>query len=638
MKLENPKRAERTTVDTTRARVSARSSFRRVAPRGSVARTTQVLVLASALASLSACSSETTYETVAVAPNVEVPFAPIAQEPLRALPVFGGHGLVVGLTLWVADPERDLIYVHEANGGTIDRIATIVLPRGSTPFRLARVGDTVHATLRGSGSVARLDVNEHVLLGVHEVCADPRGVAADGGRALVACAGGELVATDTNGAIERRVMLEADLRDVVIDARGTTYVSVFIAARVLELDGALAVVRRHEIPREVAPPVMEEELDPHAPITHPGGPLFDFERLPNTAWRMRAAPSGGVDVLHQLSAVSALATPPPPRGTVGDYGSGADSGSAGRPIVAVALTTIDAEGTPSTLRLAGGGFFVDFARTPLGLALAGGATGVNAAGVAFVQEIEPTVYAPSSLMGLGETVPSVEDFAGNAIGLARDTALVVGAATNTPRASTPIADTGHAIFHRTTSVAMACVSCHAEGRDDGLVWDFGRGPRRTQPLTGGILSTGAFHWKGDVRDMAEIMTRTFETQMRGDALQRIEIESLERWLDGLESVGASAEDHAVGRGAELFVTAGCDSCHSGPAGTNGLSAVMDDGERWQVPMLRGAGLRAPYFHDGCASTLRGALDGCEGRAPHPGVETLDDAQLDDLAAFVSTWD
>lgn len=623
---------------TTRARptCSSETSTRTGAPRafGRCARHTFALLALLALASVACAGDERGLEAVYAAPDVASPIAPIDRAPLRALPVFGGHGLVVGDTLWVADPERDVVYVHANEGATIDRIATIALPRGSTPFRLAHADGIVYASLRGSGSLARLDASEHTFLGVHEVCADPRGVAADVERVLVACAGGELVETDPNGTITRRVMLEPDLRDVVIDERGVVYVSVFIAARVLELDDALSVARRLAVPDEVPPPVLDEALDP------PGFTRPTLPRFANTAWRMRAAPGGGVDVLHQLSATTALATPSDdPRVDPGDYGSATGGGElGGRAIVAGALTMIDARGAMRTLHLVGAGFFVDFARTPRGIAFGAGGEGEGSGGLVLTSSRAPGFELPQLHAAIRRAVPSVEAFADTAVGLARTTARVVGFHASPVAEPPTVFDTGHEIFHRTTEVAMACASCHAEGRDDGLVWDFGRGPRRTQPLTGGLLSTGAFHWKGDVRDLQEIMTRTFEEQMRGEPLERIEVEALATWLDGLEAVGATAADDAVARGAEHFVTAGCDSCHSGPAGTNGLSAVLDDGERWQVPMLSGVGLRAPYFHDGCAPNLRAALDGCDGRLPHPGAETLSESERDDLAAFVSTWD
>ena len=41
------------------------------------------------------------------------------------------------------------------------------------------------------------------------------------------------------------------------------------------------------------------------------------------------------------------------------------------------------------------------------------------------------------------------------------------------------ADTGHLVFHANAGGGLACASCHAEGNDDGRVWNFachGRAP------------------------------------------------------------------------------------------------------------------------------------------------------------------
>ena len=47
-------------------------------------------------------------------------------------------------------------------------------------------------------------------------------------------------------------------------------------------------------------------------------------------------------------------------------------------------------------------------------------------------------------------------------------------------------DTGHLVFHSNAGGSLACASCHAEGNDDGRIWNFTcQGPRRTQSLQAG---------------------------------------------------------------------------------------------------------------------------------------------------------
>ena len=65
-------------------------------------------------------------------------------------------------------------------------------------------------------------------------------------------------------------------------------------------------------------------------------------------------------------------------------------------------------------------------------------------------------------------------------------------------------DTGHELFHRDAGAGIACASCHAEGGDDGHVWQFSDiGPRRTQSVNVGLEGTAPFHWSGDQADIAD---------------------------------------------------------------------------------------------------------------------------------------
>ena len=76
-------------------------------------------------------------------------------------------------------------------------------------------------------------------------------------------------------------------------------------------------------------------------------------------------------------------------------------------------------------------------------------------------------------------------------------ALAAAAARSSCRPSSR-ADTGHLIFHANAGGGLACASCHAEGNDDGRVWNFTcEGPRRTQSLHVGLRGTEPFHWSGD---------------------------------------------------------------------------------------------------------------------------------------------
>lgn len=87
----------------------------------------------------------------------------------------------------------------------------------------------------------------------------------------------------------------------------------------------------------------------------------------------------------------------------------------------------------------------------------------------------------------------------------------------------------------------------------------------------------------------------------------------------------------------MFEAAGCADCHSGDLGTNNLTVDAGTGEPFQVPHLVGVAHRAPFFHDGCARTLRDVLDGCDTHEPGAHApSSLTDAQKDLLVAYLES--
>jgi hypothetical protein len=545
-------------------------------------------------------------------PNPDSP--PTPREPpsagVPALPIYGGNAFadfVFGESvLYVADPERD--HVARFHAESLREAGRVELPPGSTPFRVVRHGDSIFVTLRGTGSLARISLEPFTLVEVTPVCASPRGLADDGERLLVACAGGELVARHDDGR-EARVLLEPDLRDVVVDDRGAIFVSLFRLAEVIELNPDLSRRALYPIPDELATDAPQLQL-------------ASEDRVANTAWRMRAARGGGVDVLHQLSTRVAHAATPDPDRPSDDPSPSAGYGPIGaaptcrRPVVSNAVTRLGAERTFEQTRFVGGGLVVDFVRRDeIHLALA--STGRDRRQV--VGRVQPITtdagvrpgvsIERTAAMGGGV---AVEILAGRSVVFSRDGSVrSVDDGGVSTRISNVVStfDPGQMIFHATAGVEITCASCHAEGRDDGLVWDFGEGPRRTQALVGGVNATAPFHWKGDVVDLSTIMRRTFVGQMGGEVLAPEEVDLLGAWLDTLEAEAATVDADAAARGATIFAEVGCASCHAGDFGTRPEPAMLD-GELWQVPMLRGVGLRGPFFHDGCAPVLGRVLTGC----------------------------
>ena len=197
---------------------------------------------------------------------------------------------------------------------------------------------------------------------------------------------------------------------------------------------------------------------------------------------------------------------------------------------------------------------------------------------------------------------------------------------------------------------MSCASCHADGGDDGRVWDFsgfGEGLRNTISLRGKGQGHGPSHWTGNFDE-----THDFEAQIRdfgGLGLMFDEdffegtrsepfgatkagvspdLDALAAYMASLvihdqsPLVSASGLSASAQLGKDLFQRKGCDSCHSGPQLTDSPSGARHDvgtitensGTRLSAdldgldtPTLLGISSSKPYLHDGSAPTVAAAI-------------------------------
>jgi CxxC motif-containing protein (DUF1111 family) len=83
---------------------------------------------------------------------------------------------------------------------------------------------------------------------------------------------------------------------------------------------------------------------------------------------------------------------------------------------------------------------------------------------------------------------------------------------------------------------------------------------------------------------------------------------------------------------------GCASCHLGAHLTNNQASDVGTGKAFQVPSLLRIGLRAPFMHDGCATTLKDRFlnTACGGGDRHGKTSHLSEAQIDDLVAYLES--
>jgi DNA-binding beta-propeller fold protein YncE len=188
--------------------------------------------------------------------------------------------------------------------------------------------------------------------------------------------------------------------------------------------------------------------------------------------------------------------------------------------------------------------------------------------------------------------------------------------------------------------AMACASCHPDGRADGLSWRIDKHELQTPVLTGRVAGTHPFKWDGGDADIKSSLTGTMK-RLGGTGLTADQTAALASYLEALPKPIAPTRDVAmVSRGEKLFDSAelGCRSCHDGKMYTDQTkhefkAATLPEAD---TPSLIGLAASAPYYHDGSAATLEALLRD-RGRV-HGMAETakLSDKQVGDLIAFLET--
>lgn len=568
-----------------------------------------------------------------------------------------------GVVAAAADPDRSLVAfvdlsLHRVRG-------TVKLPAGSQPTRSVEDGaGNLQVLLRGTGQVATLSPKTLTVEALEWVCAEPRGITWDGlrRRTLIACATGELISRPLEGPAS--VMRPGgELRDVMVRTSGVV-VSTFRASQ-LSTVNAEGVARALAVPPRVPFGVFE-----NAPVTF----------VPNTAWKTLALPSGALAMVHQRSvdgdvrSTTELAGPEfvtettttyvPRVVTHAYYGSTIVMDSVDhtteRPIcttgvVRSAVTVFNPDGAVRGSHEVLGILPIDAAASPNGLELAVVAAGnhqVTRVNLTAITSVEGRACGPVQT----PTPSPADDAIGQPTGVTylpdgallvhsrRPARLLVLEPDNSVREAFwlpedgPPETPGHALFH-TAPKAVACASCHPEGGDDGHVWKLPGLVRRTQPLTGGIARTAPYHWSGDRAEMRDIVNDTFVSRMGGSPQDTNVIADLTAFLDALPARVTSAPVgvERVNQGKSVFAAVGCATCHGGPLLTNNASVDVGTGAVFQVPSLVGLGARAPYMHDGCATTMRERFTkpGCGG-TKHGDVSKLSAVELDALVDYLTT--
>lgn len=194
-------------------------------------------------------------------------------------------------------------------------------------------------------------------------------------------------------------------------------------------------------------------------------------------------------------------------------------------------------------------------------------------------------------------------------------------------------------FRLSTRGAMACSSCHAEARTDGLSWRIERQELQTPLLTGRVSFTHPYKWDGGDASLEISLTSTMR-RLGGGGLEKDETRALAAFLEAIPAPRAPTRPAAkVTRGKALFASAelGCSSCHGGARLTDRTRHDMAGTlEKVDTPSLIGLATSAPYYHDGSAATLKALLSDrglVHGMAE---LSDLSDAEIRDLVAYLET--
>ena len=196
---------------------------------------------------------------------------------------------------------------------------------------------------------------------------------------------------------------------------------------------------------------------------------------------------------------------------------------------------------------------------------------------------------------------------------------------------------------------QSCVSCHPDGRADGLNWDQqndGLGnPKNTKSLlyshvTPPCMITG-------IRESAELAVRKGILHTLGTAQPEqvaVDMDDYLKHLTPIESpfLREYRKKDPKQTGRKLFEQAGCSQCHNGKYLTDmqkydvGTGTGDDRNRAFDTPSLNEIWRTAPYLYDGRATTLEEVFTKYNAEDKHGISGRLNKKELEALILYIKT--
>jgi hypothetical protein len=193
------------------------------------------------------------------------------------------------------------------------------------------------------------------------------------------------------------------------------------------------------------------------------------------------------------------------------------------------------------------------------------------------------------------------------------------------------------------AIGLACASCHPGGQDDGNVWEVRLGRDefrgRSMNLLGTLEGRSAYRHGGKFSSLQTLVDSDLKSINQERSIP--DSASLTAWLLALKApwVMAPASDATqIAHGKALF-EASCASCHGTDKPTSHKVSLSKGEPELVSPLLTDLNNRAPYLHDGCATTLDMVFDGTCPLAGDvhrlPNSNTVERSRLQALRAYLT---